>query len=109
MPLGLLPPFKPDWLTASAMTELRSFVDATALMHLSRGLTFDPLRSAEVLDSALSALDFKTGYVSQVQEWVRGGGLYKGVCPTMPAGRIVADVTETMYAETKILHAVAIS
>lgn len=108
VPPGLLPPFKPDWLAARALTERLNFVDATALMHLSRGLTFDPLRSAEVLDSALSALDVKTGYVSRVQEWVRGGGLYNGACPTMPAGRIVVDVTETMNAEREILRAAAI-
>ena len=90
------------------MTERLRFVDAVALMHLSRGLTFDPLRSAEVLDDALCALDKKNGYISQVQEWVRGGGLHNGECPTLPTGRIVADVTEAMNAEMKILHTVAI-
>jgi len=30
-------------------------------MHLSRGLTFNPLRSAEVLDDVLAALDEKNG------------------------------------------------
>lgn len=108
VPPELLPAFKPNWLAASALTERLRFVDATALMHLSRGLTFDPLRSAEVLDDALCALDEKNGYVSQVQEWVRGGGLHNGECPTLPTGRIVADVTEAMNAEKKILHTAAI-
>jgi hypothetical protein len=61
-----------------------------------------------VLDDALRALDEKTGYVSQVQAWVHGGGLHNGECPTLPTGRIVADVTETMSAEKKIIHAAAI-
>ncbi|WP_323990040.1 hypothetical protein [Nguyenibacter sp. L1] len=108
MPPRLLPAFKPDWLAASALTERLLFVDATMLMHLSRGLTFDPLRSAEVLDNALCALDEKTGYVSQMQAWVRGGGLHNGECPTLPTGRIVVDVTEAMNAERKIIHSAAI-
>ena len=108
VPPELLPAFKPNWLAASALTERLRFVDATALMHLSCGLTFDPLRSAEVLDDALCALDEKNGYVSQVQEWVRAGGLHNGACPTLPTGRIVADVTEAMNAEKKILHVAAI-
>jgi hypothetical protein len=107
-PPGLLPAFKPDWRAASALTDRLRFVDATALMHLSRGLTFNPLRSAEVLDDVLVAFDDKTGYVSRVQDWVCGGGLYNGACPTMSSGRIVADVTETMNSERKILHAAAI-
>jgi hypothetical protein len=108
VPPGLLPAFKPDWRAASALTERLRFVDATALVHLSRGLTFNSLRSAEVLDDALGAFDNKTGYVSQVQEWVRGGGLHNGTCPTMQTGRIAADVTESMNAEGKILHAAGI-
>jgi hypothetical protein len=92
VPPGLLPAFKPDWLAARALNERLLFVDATALTHLSRGLTFDPLRSAQVLDDALCALDETTGYVSQVQLWVRGG-LHNGECPTLPTGRNVADVS----------------
>jgi hypothetical protein len=48
------------------LTDGLRFVDATALMHLSRGPTCDPLQSAEVLDRVLGGLDEKTGYVSQV-------------------------------------------
>ena len=66
-PLELLPACKPDWQAASALTNRLRFVDATALMRLSRSLTFNPLRSAEVLDDALGAFNDKTGYVSQVQ------------------------------------------
>lgn len=77
-------------------------------MHLSRGLTFNTLRSAEVLDDVLTAFDEKNGYVSEVQSWVRGGGLQNGPCPSLPSGRIVADVTETMNAGRKVLHAAAI-
>ena len=107
-PPGLLPAFKPDWLAANLLNERLRFIDPTAFMHLSRGLTFNPLRSAEVLDDVLAALDEKNGYVSEVQAWVRGGGLQNGPCPTRPSGRIVADVTETMNAERKVLHAAAI-
>ena len=107
-PPGLLPAFKPDWRAANLLNERLRFVDPTALMHLSRGLTFNPLRSAEVLDDVLAALDKKNGYVAEVQAWVRGGGLQNGPCPTLPSGRIVADVTETMNAERKVLHAAAI-
>ena len=108
LPPGLLPAFKPDWKAADLLNERLRFVDPTALMHLSRGLTFNPLRSAEVLDDVLTAFDEKNGYVSEVQAWVRGGGLQNGQCPTLPSGRIVADVTETMNAERKVLHAAAI-
>ncbi len=108
VPPVLLPAFKPDWPAACALTKRLLFVDATALMHLSRGLTFDPLRSAKVLDDALCALDKNSGYVSQVQAWVRGGGLHNGECPTLPTGRIVVEVTEAMNAERKIIHAAAI-
>ena len=90
------------------LNERLRFVDPTALMHLSRGLTFNPLRSAEVLDDALAALDEKNNYISDVQAWVREGGLQNGPCPTLPSGRIVADVTETINAERKVLHAAAI-
>jgi len=107
-PPGLLPAFKPDWRAASELTERLHFVDVTALMHLSHGLTINPMRSAEVLDDALIAFDKDTGYISSVQQWVRGGGLHNGACPTRPAGRIVADVTETMNAERKVLHFAAI-
>ena len=37
VPPGLLPTFKPGWLAASALTERLRFVEATVLMHLSRG------------------------------------------------------------------------
>ncbi len=77
-------------------------------MHLSHGLTFNPLRSAEVLDDVLTAFDDTSGYVSDMQAWVRGGGLQNGPCPSLSSGRIVADVTETMNAECKVLHAAAI-
>lgn len=107
-PPGILPAFKPDWKAASLLNERLRFVDPTALMHLSRGLTFNPLRSAEVLDDVLAAFDEQNGYVSDVQAWVRGGGLQNGPCPTLPSGRIVADVTETMNAERRVLHAAAI-
>lgn len=108
VPPGLLTAFKRDWLAVSALTERLLSVDATALMHLSRGLTFDPLRSAEVLDDALCALDEKTGHVSQVQAWVRGGGLHNGECPTLPTSHIVVDVSEATNAKRKIIHAAAI-
>ena len=39
-------------------TQRLRFVDATALMYLSRGLTFDPLRSAEVLARFLGVHHF---------------------------------------------------
>lgn len=66
VPLGLLPKSKPEWPAVSLLTDGLRFVDATALMHLSRCLTFDPLQSAEVLDRVLGGIDEKTGYVSQV-------------------------------------------
>ena len=64
VPPGLRSESKPEWPAASLLTDGLRFVDATALMHLSRGLTFDPLQSAEVLDRVLGGLDEKTGYVS---------------------------------------------
>jgi hypothetical protein len=104
----LLPAFKPDWQAASALTSQLRFVDATALMHLSRGLTFDPIRSAEVLDAVLVALNEKNGYISEVQAWVCGGGLQNGTCPTLSSGRVVADITETMNSQGSVLHAATI-
>ena len=69
---GLLPAFTPDWHAASLLNAGLRFVDPTALMHLSRGLTFNPMRSAEVLTDVLAALDEKNVYVSELQAWVRG-------------------------------------
>jgi len=66
VPPGLLPESKPEWPAASLLTDGLRFVDATALMHLSRGLPFDLVQSAEVLGRVLGGLDEKTGYVSQV-------------------------------------------
>jgi len=77
-------------------------------MHLSRSLTFDPMRSAEVLDDALCALDENTGYVSRVSAMVLRSSLHKGEYPTRPTGRIDACVTEAINVERKIIYAAAI-
>lgn len=85
-PPGLLPAFKPDWRAASLLNERLRFVDPTVLMHLSRGLAFNPLRSAEVLDDFLAALDEKNGYVFEVQAWVGGGRAAERPVPRPPIG-----------------------
>lgn len=95
---------RPDWPAAQALSRSLRFVDAVALMHLSRGLTFDALRCAEVLDHALIGLDDRTGYVTELIDWVGAGGLAHGPCPTFPSARIIADVTEAMNAGGQVMR-----
>ncbi|ETI65515.1 hypothetical protein HJG53_16200 [Sphingomonas sp. ID1715] len=102
------PAFKPDWPAAAELGRQLRFVDPVALMHLSRGLTFNPLRSAEVLDDVLVHFNETSGYVAEVETWVRAGGLQAGACPAYPGGRIIADVREAANAEGKTAHTAAI-
>lgn len=95
---------RPDWKAAQALSKRLRFVDAAALMHLSRGLTFDSLQCAEVLDHALVSLDEQTGYATELSVWVGAGGLAIGPCPTFPKARIIVDVTEAMNAKSQILR-----
>ena len=69
----ILPSLRPDWGAAEELSAGLRFVNAVALMHLTRGLTLNSLRLAEVLDDALIKLEGDTGYVSRVQKWVHGG------------------------------------
>lgn len=103
-PIKFLPAFKPNWETAIELTSRLNFVDASALTHLSRGLTFNSIRSAEVLDAALVEFDKTTGYVSQVQRWVRDGGHKNDTCPTLSSGRVIALVTEKINSEQGVVH-----
>lgn len=89
------PAFKIDLPAAKVLAQRLRFVDPLALMQLSRGLTFNPLRCAEVLDGALTELDKSSGYISRVEAWIRSGGLNAGACPDFPTGRIIADIAET--------------
>lgn len=102
------PSFRPDWGAAEELSAELRFVDAGALMHLTRGLTLNPLRWAEVLDDALIKLDGDTGYVSRVQKWVRGGGIRNGECPAFPGGRVIIDVTECVNNAGNRLHMAAV-
>jgi hypothetical protein len=99
---------KPDWAAARVLSKKLRFVDPVALMHLSRGLTFDAIRCAEVLDDALIALDVRTGYVTELTDWVRAGAIAHGPCPTFPSARIIADVTEAMNADGKVMRMAAV-
>jgi hypothetical protein len=38
------------------------YVDPLALAHLARGLTYDPQRYSELIDSALAGLNAQKGY-----------------------------------------------
>ena len=95
---------RPDWKAAQALAKSLKFVDAVALMHLSRGLTFDSLRCAEVLDHALVGLDDRTCYVTQLIDWIEAGAHAAGPCPTFPSARIIADVTEAMNAGGQVMR-----
>lgn len=99
---------RPKWGAARALTSTLQFVDAVALTHLSRGLTFDPLECADVLDHALVSLDHKTGYTSEVASWVRAGALAAGSCPLFPSGRIIAEVSEATNSGGQTLRTAAI-
>lgn len=99
---------RPNWKAALALTGTLQFVDVVALTHLSRGLTFDPLQCADVLDHALVSLDQKTGYTSEVASWVRAGALAAGSCPLFPSGRIIAEVSEATNRSGQTLRTAAI-
>jgi len=105
-PFAALP--RPNWKAARALAGTLQFVDPVALTHLSRGLTFDPLQCADVLDHALVSLDQKTGYTSAVASWVRAGALAAGSCPLFPSGRIIAEVSEATNHSGQTLRTAAI-
>lgn len=92
---------KPDWIAAERLAGTLRFVDPVALVHMSRGLTFDALRCAEVIDHALGGLEDETGYVGKLLAWIAAGGLANGPCPLFPNGRIIVDVTEMANASGK--------
>lgn len=95
---------KPDWIAAERLAGTLRFVDPVALVHLSRGLTFDALRCAEVIDHALGSLEEDTGYVGKLSAWIATGALASGPCPLFPNGRIIVDVTETANTSGKRAH-----
>ncbi|MEA3048530.1 MAG: hypothetical protein QOG84_366 [Sphingomonadales bacterium] len=99
---------RPDWLAAQALSKRLRFVDPVALLHLSRGLTFDALQCAEVLDDALIGLDERSGYVTELIHWIRAGALAHRPCPTFPSARIIADVTEAMNADSQVMRMAAV-
>lgn len=80
------------------------YVDMAALKHLARGLTFDLIQSAGVLDHALVGLNDLTGLPDQLTAWIRKGGLANGPGPVDSAGRIVIDVAQTTNAKGETGH-----
>jgi hypothetical protein len=80
------------------------YVDIAAMKHLARGLTFDLVRSAGVLDHALVSLNDQTGLPDKMMAWIRAGGLATGAGPVDPKGRIVVDVVQTTNARGEIAH-----
>ena len=98
------PALKPNWRAAADLSGNLTFVDPIALMHLSRGLTFDVLQCADVLDHVLIELDAQTGYVTEVCNWIQAGGLSAGACPLFPSARIIIDVSEAMNGKGEILR-----
>lgn len=99
---------RPDWKAAQALSKSLRFVDAVALMHLSRGLTFDSLQCSGVLDHALISLDEQTGYVTELRGWLETGGFAIGSCPTFPDARIIVDVNEAINAKGQVLRMAAV-
>ncbi|WP_298953953.1 hypothetical protein [uncultured Methylobacterium sp.] len=95
---------RPDWNAAERLAPTLRFVDPVALVHLSRGLTFDALRCAEVLDHALCSLEDTTGYVEKLSAWIAAGSLSSGPCPAFSNGRIIVDVSETANASGQHAH-----
>lgn len=75
------------------------FVDLEAFQHLARGLTFDVVRCAEVLDHALCGLNEATGYPDRLVTWIGAGGLAAGPCPTFDRGRLLIDVVQAVNRE----------
>ena len=75
------------------------YVDLHALSHLTKGLTFDRRRSAEVLDHALVGLNHQTGFPDRMLAWIGSGGLAQGAGPVDIQGRIIVDVTQTTNAQ----------
>ncbi|NML95947.1 hypothetical protein [Novosphingobium olei] len=60
------------------------------------------------MDDTLIHFDKKNGYITQVEDWIRSGGIQAGPCPAFPTGRIIADTTEMTNAEGGTVHMAAI-
>ncbi len=78
------------------------FVDLRAFQHLARGLTFDVVQCAEVLDHALCALNKATGYPDRLLAWISAGGLAAGPCPMFDGGRLLIDVVQAANRDGKL-------
>lgn len=91
------------------MSETRlKYVDPLALAHLARGLTYDPQRYSELIDSALVGLNAQTGYAERMLSWISDGGLAAGPPPKLATGRVIVDVTQYNNAKNEPLHMAAI-
>lgn len=70
------------------------YVDLPALRYLAKGLTFDEMRCAEVLDAALIDLNQANGFPDEMGAWIQAGGLSAGMGPYEGRTRVVIEVHE---------------
>ena len=71
-----------------------SYLDAGALVHLTRGLTFDLPQITGVFDGALAGLNEQTGFMDKFTAWIAAGGHAAGPCPLDPIGRIIVEIVQ---------------
>jgi|SRR5215217_5548249 len=84
--------------------EILHYVDLSALRYLAKGLTFDEMRCAEVLDSALVDLNRLNGFPNEMSAWVQAGGLSAGPGPYEGRKRIVIEIHENQNRDGRKLH-----
>lgn len=80
------------------------YVDAANLRHLLEGLTFNVTRSAEVLDTALVALNKATRIPDKIFAWNRRGGHLSSPLLFPNHGRIVIEIVQAIDPKKGLVH-----
>lgn len=75
------------------------FVDPDAMRRLTKGLSINVVRCAEVLDHALESLNEQNHFPDSMLKWIEAGALVSGPCPDDGKGRIIVDLTQTKNAK----------
>jgi len=95
------------------MAELRvsktfRYVNLQNMEYLLRGLTFDVLRCAEVLDSTFIGLNEKTQIPDNIVSWNRQNPSFRGPLAFPNRGRIIVKMTQMLDAQGPLVTSIVL-
>ena len=90
------------------LTESFGYLNLPNMEYLLRGLTFDVLRCARVLDSVLGGLNEKTKIPDSIIFWNRQNPTTRAPLAFPNQGRLIVQMTQTLTAQGPLITSVVL-